>query len=381
MQTNNEKQEALTVSELSEYVKNIVANKKVKVTGEVSQPKLSSGHLYFSLKDNYSNIKSIVWKSKNINKDLITAGAKVTLDCKLDYYCGSVNLIVDKVMVEEEKGSIHIKYENIKKEFYEKGYFDTTHKKPLPNVIKNILIYTSTDAGVVIEDFKYNIMNNNANINIVIEHVSVQGANCTKDICSKLNSYDTNINYDLIVIIRGGGSFEDLFGFSQPELIETIYNFKGPPILTAIGHMVDNPLVDLVADVSAPTPSLAAQFIVDHNKKYIDSLYDIMNTSKNNMMDSINKTTNNLIRMNEKLHRSFNIFYNMKYQLQNNIKEMINADILRLKIMDSKLEPEVTSITLYNNMNKINTPEDLDELKGNKIKLRWGDKEYNIKIY
>jgi len=378
MQTNNE---ILTVSELSEYVKNIVANKKVRVTGEVSQPKLSSGHLYFSLKDNYSNIKSIVWKSKNINKDVIVDGAKVTLDCKLDYYCGSVNLIVDKVMVEEEKGSIYIKYENIKKEFYEKGYFDKSHKKPLPNVIKNILIYTSTDAGVVIEDFKYNIMNNNANINIVIEHVSVQGVNCTKDICSKLNSYDTTMNYDMIVMIRGGGSFEDLFGFSQPELIETVYNFQGPPILTAIGHMVDNPLVDLVADVSAPTPSLAAQFIVDHNKKYIDKLYDIMNTSKNNMMDSINNTKNHLIRMNEKLHRSFNMFYNMKYQLQNNIKEMINADILRLKIMDSKLEPEVTSITLYDNMNKINTPEDLEELRGNKIKLRWGDKEYTIKIY
>ena len=108
-----------TVSELSEYIKSIVSNKKVKVSGEVSQPKISGGHLYFSLKDANSNIKSIIWKSKNIDKTKIEQGQKVTLDCKLDYYNngGTVNLLVDKIIIEEDMGSLFKRYDDIKEEF------------------------------------------------------------------------------------------------------------------------------------------------------------------------------------------------------------------------------------------------------------------------
>ena len=196
------------------------------------------------------------------------------MDCRLDYYSmgGNINLIVDNITTNDEKGELYIKYEKIKEDFINKGYFNQSNKNiVLPPIIKNILIITSAN-GAALQDFLYNMGNNNMNVNYEVIDVVVQGLSCPKNICIELEKLDKI--YDLVIITRGGGSFEDLFGFSQPELIETVnqLRFKIPPILSAIGHMVDNPLLDLVADFSAPTPSLAAQFIVDHNKKYINLL-------------------------------------------------------------------------------------------------------------
>jgi exodeoxyribonuclease VII large subunit len=317
---------------------------------------------------------SVPFQSPPILKD----GDMVNIEGRVEYYVqrGSLNMIISKLDQCDNMGDIFKQFENMKQYFQNKGYFN--NKLTIPSIINNILVLSSK-TGAAIHDFYYVLDNNKSKIKRALIDVAVQGNDCPKQISSILKTTDLS-EYDLIVITRGGGSMEDLWGFNHTDIVESVYQCN-KPVLSAIGHMVDTTLIDMVADITMPTPSLAAQFIVDHNKKYIDKLYDIMNTSKNNMMDSINKTKNNLIKMGEKLHRSFNMFYNMKYQLQNNIKEMINADILRLKIMDSKLEPEVTSITLYDNMNKINTPEDLEELRGNKIKLRWGDKEYTIKIY
>jgi len=102
------KEHVFTVSELTEYLKSVVSNKKIKVSGEVSQPKLSNGHLYFTLKDDTNNLKSIIWKFKNINKDEIVEGQKITLECKLDFYggSGSLNLIVEKIITNEGQGEL-----------------------------------------------------------------------------------------------------------------------------------------------------------------------------------------------------------------------------------------------------------------------------------
>lgn len=244
-----------SVSELSDEIKTFIPSDKIRVIGEVSQPVIRSGHLYFSLKDETANIKAIIWKSKNINRDEIIEGKKITISAKLDFYggTGSVNLIVDKIINNVGFGELFKKYETIKQTFESKGYFDKLRKKKLPNVLKNILVITS-ETGAALQDFKINLANNKSNINWEIANVMVQGTDCPKNICDLLSKLSqSNVYYDLVVITRGGGSFEDLFGFSQPELIESIYNFH-LPVLSAIGHQVDNPLLDLVADVSSPTP-------------------------------------------------------------------------------------------------------------------------------
>ncbi len=367
----------------------------MRVCGEVSQPKLSSGHLYFSLKDNSNNIRSIIWKSKNIDKELLKEGNKVTLDVKIDFYggSGSVSLIVDKLIQNDGIGELQIKYDKIKSKFIKKGYFDIDRKKPLPQIIKKILIITSED-GAALQDFIYNLNNNNSNIEYDIEDVKVQGVECPSNICDLLLNLKTiNKQYDLVVITRGGGSFADLFGFSQPELIESVYNFH-LPVLSAIGHQVDNPLLDLIADVSTPTPSLAAQFIVDHNKKYINSLYKKVDSIKLDLINTITNKQKQLYLLNDNLLKQFENFKNIRNKYKNKLIEMINKQIIDLAVLDSQMTMKIENqqekkvhnienpenIVLYNKNIRITDAEDLNDLIGSKIRLKWGDKEFKIKI-
>jgi len=368
-----------TVSELTEYIKSIIGNKKIRISGEVSQPVIRGGHLYFSLKDETSNIKSIVWKSKNINKELIIEGSKIIMDCKLDYYGGSgnVNLIVEKIITHNGEGELFIKYEKIKQEFSEKGYFDLTRKKKLPNIIKNILIITSNE-GAALQDFIYNLNNNKSLLNYDIEDVKVQGIECPKNICDLLlNLKKINKIYDIVVITRGGGSFSDLFGFSQPELIESVYNFH-LPVLSAIGHQVDNPLLDLVADITKPTPSLAAQFIIEHNKNYLNSLILKFNNLKNDFMYDLNNQLNILNNLDKKLNKHIN---NIKLDCQTYLSNYLNNKLNKLNIFETKLNLKLNpSIELYINNLKINNIDELNNNINQVLKLKWYDKEYKIKI-
>lgn len=376
------KEHIFTVSELTEYLKSVVSNKKIKVSGEVSQPKISNGHLYFTLKDDTNNLKSIIWKFKNINKEDVVEGQKITLECKLDFYggSGSLNLIVEKIIENEGQGELFIKYEKIKKKFESKGYFDQSRKKSVPNLIKNILIVTSAN-GAALQDFVYNLENNKSKVNYDIVDVVVQGIDCPGNICQVLEQVKTDeLAYDLVVIMRGGGSFADLFGFSQPELIESVYNFN-LPVLSAIGHQVDNPLLDLVADISTPTPSLAAQFIVDNNKKYLNKLEIIRDNIKSQLLDEITEQQAIYSKLNEKLYKAFNSLGNLKNQLLSELRQ----DISNLMIKYTQLESQViiknpNEIKLFNKKNPITNTDELDKLVGQTIKIIWGEKEYKVKL-
>ena len=380
--SGSSKEYIFTVSELSEYLKSIISNKKVKVTGEVSQPKYSNGHLYFTLKDDTNNLKSIIWKFKNIDKESLVEGQKVTIECKLDFYggSGSLNLIVEKIITNAGQGELFIKYEKIKKEFEEKGYFLQSRKKSLPNILKNILVITSEN-GAALQDFIYNLENNNSLINYDIVDVVVQGIDCPKNICQVLQQIkNDNKSYDLVIITRGGGSFSDLFGFSQPELIQSVYDFH-LPVLSAIGHQIDNPLLDLISDVSTPTPSLGAQFIVDHNKKYIGKMEIIRDNIKSSLLDEITEYQNIYSKLNEKVYKSFNSLINLKNDLLNEIRQDIGNLMLKYSLLESKVIVEkINQIKLYNKNNLIEDQEHLDNYIGQIIKLKWGDKEYKIKV-
>jgi len=377
-----EKVHVFTVEELTEYLKSVVSNKKVKVSGEVSQPKLSNGHLYFTLKDDANNLKAIAWKFKNINKDEIVEGQKITLECKLDFYggSGSLNLIVEKIIGNEGQGELFIKYEKLKKKFESKGYFDKSRKKTLVPAISNILIITSA-AGAALQDFIYNLENNKSKVNYDIVDVVVQGADCPGNICQVLaQAKSDELDYDLVVIMRGGGSFADLFGFSQPELIQSVYDFH-LPVLSAIGHQVDNPLLDLVADVSTPTPSLAAQFIVDHNKKYLEKLEMVRDNVKSQLLDEITEQQGIYSKLNEKLHKAFNSLSNLRSQLLGELRQ----DISNLMIKYTQLESQVIiknpkEIKLFNKKTEVTETTQLDKLIGQTIKIIWGEKEYKVKL-
>ena len=370
----------IDISKLCELLKNSLPNTKFKVVGEVSQPKVSQGHLYFTLKDNVTSIKAIIWKAKYEKiKDKLQEGDKITVSGKLDYYgfTGTISFIVDSILENEGVGELQKEYDLLKETYQKMGYFNKDNKLPMPKVIKNILILTSSN-GAAIHDFLFNLENNNAKINYNIIDVPVQGPDSPKIIASKLNELNmSDLNYDLIVITRGGGSFQDLFGFSDKHIIESVFNFKNIPILSAIGHQIDNPLLDLVADFSCPTPSLAAQYIVDTNKKYIMDYYEIKDQIKNSIVNNIISKQNELSILNNKLRKSFNDIHNVIYKFNNDIVSELNNKKIKLEYMNKNLDDPSIKL-LDTNYNQIENCTDI--IKDNVYILRWNNQDFKIQI-
>ena len=348
-----------TISELYNDIKKTLPHKKYIVCAQVSQAKLSNGNLYLSLKDDKSIIKSIIWKTK-INNISINDGDKITVEGTLDIYStyGTINFIIDKILENNGIGYLQLEYERIKNEFQSKGYFDK--KLTIPKIIKKILILTSA-TGAAIHDFLFNLEKNKSNIEYIIKDVAVQGSDCPNSICKILDKYILDTDFDLIVISRGGGSYEDLFGFSNEKLIESVYNFKNTqkvPIISAIGHQIDNPLLDFVADKSCPTPSLASQFIIDHNKEYINNLVTYQNNIKNTLVQNLYNEQKKLNNYNNLLNNKFNELSNKLIEYKNNIYNELQNQKMKLKYFMDKLDSNTMYILDMEN-NKISSPEDL----------------------
>jgi exodeoxyribonuclease VII large subunit len=375
-----DKNKALTVSEFCQQIKDFLPSKKFMVTGEVNQLKNSHGHHYFTFKDNDNIINATIWKSKIESlKIIIKEGDKITVDGKLDFYSigGKINFIIDKVITNDGIGELLKKYQKIKNDFEKKGYFDSITKLKLPNYIKNILLLTS-ESGAAYHDFIYGLENAKSNVNVELIDVIVQGIDCPKNICEQLKNITLkNLNYDLVILTRGGGSFQDLFGFSQSELIETIHNFN-LPTLSAIGHQIDNPLSDLVCDYSAPTPSLAAQFIVDYNKNYLKSyqkiLKEITNVMNIKLINKLEKVNNLFEKLNKKW---FSFERNNKQNLINELNTMLR----KLNTFESRLDMyETTNILLNGNGKIMHNKEDLLEYKGKNLEIIWNNIIVKVKI-
>jgi len=169
----------------------------------------------------------------------------------------------------------------------------------------------------------------------------------TTDIINKIKD-----NYDAIVITRGGGSFEDLFGFSQPELIEVIHNFN-QPVISAIGHQVDTSLLDLVSDRCCPTPSLAAQYIIDINKKFINELEEIRDDIKDELMGLYNKQNRGLNTCTERLNKIILSFDRIQHSYQSELLNQLNTYAFKLKELDLKLSSLVNNTSANDKNNTI----------------------------
>jgi len=325
---------SFNIKDLSDLIKKNIPKEKITLVAEVREPKLRGGNMYLTLKDDNGYINCIIWKS-NITNEIqsLKEGGKITVIGNLNFYQNrcSLSFVISKLLSIDGKGELMEEYEKIFKYYNDNGYFLESKKIKPPNVIKKILILTSKE-GAAIQDFYYGIENGGIKIEQELVNVIVQGNDCPSNIIKYLenNIIDKDVDYDLIVLTRGGGSFEDLFGFCKPELIDCIHKLH-IPLLSAIGHQVDTTLVDYVADIIAPTPSLAAQYIVDHNKKYVDELKYIKQSLLEQIKDDINDK--NIIFNNYK-NRLLVSYENLKEYFYNNIKESIvksKTDLFKIK--------------------------------------------------
>ena len=255
-----------TVTELSSALKKTIEINfdVVHVKGEISSLSIArSGHIYFSLKDDLNIIQIVIWSrvAQNLNLKL-EEGMEVVVVGKVSTYApqSKYNIIANSIELAGE-GALLKLIEDRRRRLADEGLFDEKLKKPLPYLPKTIGVITS-QSGAAFQDIIIRIKERFP-VNVLLFPVLVQGVDAPKQIANaidKINSYSKNNieNVDVLIVGRGGGSFEDLMAFNEEVVVRAIFN-SDIPIISAVGHEVDNSLSDYVADKRAPTPTAAAE--------------------------------------------------------------------------------------------------------------------------
>ncbi|AOY77069.1 exodeoxyribonuclease VII large subunit [Clostridium formicaceticum] len=267
----------LTVSEISHYIKRLLTSDpilcNIHVEGELSNFKLhSSGHLYFTLKDAYSKITCIMFKS-NTSQLTITPkdGMKVVIKGYISLYerDGQYQLYVQE-MKSAGLGNLHIAFQQLKDSLQKEGIFDAKHKKPIPFIPQKIGIITSP-TGAAIRDILSVIKRRFPKVELCIFPVLVQGEQAAASIVKAIELCNTYEDIEVIILGRGGGSIEELWAFNEEVVARGIFHSK-IPIVSAVGHETDFTIADFVADVRAQTPSAAAELVVPRLKDIEETL-------------------------------------------------------------------------------------------------------------
>ncbi|MDA9034496.1 exodeoxyribonuclease VII large subunit [Hyphomicrobiales bacterium] len=271
----------LSVSELSESIKGLIENnfEYVRVRGEIGRvSKPASGHIYFDLKDSDSVISGIIWKGNALKLDIRPEeGLEVICTGKVTTYKGQskYQIIVDKVEA-AGIGALMALLEKRKKILEAEGLFSDRYKKAIPYLPKTIGVITSP-SGAVIRDIIHRL-EERFPLHVIVWPVRVQGETCPEEVVDAIEGFhlvdQSNISRpDVIIIARGGGSLEDLWGFNDESVARAVFNSK-IPIISAIGHETDNTLIDLVSDLRAPTPTAAAEKAVPVKEHLLEGLRD-----------------------------------------------------------------------------------------------------------
>ena len=286
----------LTVTQINRYIKYRLDTddnlKTVYLKGEISNFKNhTSGHFYFTLKDENSRILAVMFRSNASRVNFIPRdGSNVLVIGRISLYeaNGNYQIYVEE-MIEDGIGNLYLEFEKLKKKLGDKGYFDDSHKKPIPRFPKRIGVITAS-TGAAIRDIITTINRRYNLAEIILFPCLVQGENAKEDIVRNIELADS-YNLDTIIVGRGGGSIEDLWAFNEEIVAEAIYNAK-TPIISAVGHEIDFTISDFVSDLRAPTPTAAAELAVP-NKDEIKKLIEQLKTR-------IVKSTINNLKYNKK---------------------------------------------------------------------------------
>lgn len=269
--------EPITVTELNKYVKQKIGEDEylnnVLVRGEISNFKNHyTGHLYFTLKDENSLIKCVMFKTYTQNLNFTPKdGMKIVVFGTVSVFeRDGVYQIYCKAIQNDGIGDLYTKYEELKNKLELEGLFDEKNKKQIPYMPKIIGVLTS-QTGAVIRDIINVSTRRNPNIYIRLLPVAVQGEGAGKKIAEAIQLMNDKKLADVIILARGGGSLEDLWPFNEEIVARAIYNSE-LPIISAVGHETDFTIADFVADLRAPTPSAAAELAVQDIEQVIDDI-------------------------------------------------------------------------------------------------------------
>lgn len=257
----------LTVTQINEFVRMLLDEnpifRRVTVMGEISNfTNHSSGHLYFTLKDDTSQLKAVMYRSNAVNLPFVPEnGMKVIVSGRITAYVkGGVYQLCADMIQPDGIGMLYFAFEQLKNKLRNEGLFDESRKKPLPKNPSRIGIVTSP-TGAAVHDIINIIGRRSPSVELVLYPVQVQGAGAAAQICEGVEYFSSHGNVDLVIVGRGGGSAEDLWAFNDEKLARTVAACP-IPVISAVGHETDFTICDFVADMRAPTPSGAAEIAV-----------------------------------------------------------------------------------------------------------------------
>lgn len=393
------KYNAVTVTQLNKYLKDRFDEDEnlnaILVKGEISNFKNHyTGHLYFTLKDENSLIKCIMFKSyaEKLNfkpKD----GMKVMVFGTVSVFeRDGVYQIYAKTMMEDGIGDLHEQFEQLKAKLEKEGLFEQSHKKIIP-LYPNVIGVLTSQTGAVIRDIINVSTRRNPNVYIRLLPVPVQGPGAAEQIADKIRIMNEKKLADVLIIGRGGGSLEDLWPFNEEIVARAIYDSE-IPIISAVGHETDFTIADFVADLRAPTPSAAAELAVpdifevkqkiinyqDRSKLALKKKIEIMKLRFEKIMksriftDPMRKVMDNSIILDDYMKRLENAMKEIKTEKKNKYTELVTK-------LDS-ISPLKTLIRGYSLTEKdgkiIKRATQID--KGDIITIKFSDGEKNAEI-
>ncbi len=347
-----------SVSEINREIKILLesAFDSLTVVGEISNFKAyQSGHWYFTLKDEYSQISCVMWRGLNSYVFFTPQdGMKVIVNGRINVYEPRGNYQIEIISMKPlGVGELQIAFEALKRKLAAEGLFDERFKKPIPKIPSSIGIVTSKD-GAALRDVLAVIRRRFPIVEVVLAHTSVQGEGAANEIADALDLMNEYGEVDVIILCRGGGSLEDLWAFNEEVTARAIFRSK-IPVVTGIGHEVDFTIADFVADLRAATPTAAAELVtprleqlIEILKDFDDSLYNLIlkfledkrERLKNELRSYafilpeslLNNTQQKFDFAFYKFNQSIQTFLNNKKQILNKLSNTINLSDPKLTL-------------------------------------------------
>ena len=337
---DNKEIKIISVTELNKLAKSLLENgiPKLWIEGEISNlARPASGHIYFSLKDEASQIRCAWFKQRqSINANDISNGMKMLALGKISLYQprGEYQFIIEKMETAGE-GDLKRKYEELKQKLFNEGLFDREKKLEIPKLPKKIGVITSP-SGAAIRDVLSILKRRFPLLPIVIFPITVQGENAAPDIENALKNANLRADCDVLILTRGGGSLEDLWAFNEEIVARAIHASK-IPIISAIGHETDTTIADFVSDIRAPTPSGAAEIVTPDQNELLKLLKTLFGRIEHETNQYINSKSQSMDWLSKRLSQSNPIMTVRKQiEISGNLRKLLFSSIGRNLSIHSK---------------------------------------------
>ena len=345
-----------TVSQLTAAIQGLLEEHFdfVWVEGEISNFRSPvSGHYYMVIKDDAARIRAVMFRLQaRYLKFVPEDGMKVIAQGRVSIYAprGEYQIILD-YLEPLGVGALALAFEQVKQKLAQQGLFDSDIKKPLPFLPKKVAVITSP-TGAAVKDFLKIIQRRFANIEILVVPVRVQGDQACREIVAALDLVNREINADVIVLTRGGGSLEDLWPFNQEELAYAIRRSR-IPVVSAVGHEIDLTISDLAADVRAPTPSAAAELLVAEKETLLRRLDQDTTRAVSAVFSSIKRRRKELNRLKDRIQDPKRRIINLSLHLDEFHARLIRLTEQVLREKQARLTSEMRALRIYSPANRI----------------------------